>query len=128
MESILREAHERLTGRNLRGAVMGVARFDATAGTVTFADNGVTIVSVTLNSSGFAGFGTSGTSSLAVGNHVITAVYSGDANFTGSTATLTQTVNQRISSTAVTSSVNPSGVGQAVTFTATASSQFCGST
>src|SRR5205807_2416025 len=60
------------------------------------------------------------TSALTVGNHTITVSYSGDSNFTGSTsAALTQTVNQDSTTTTVTSDINPSVFGQAVTFTAT---------
>ncbi len=55
---------------------------------------------------------------LAVGSHPMTAVYSGDATNAGSTsAVLTQVVTKTASATAVSSSVNPSTVGQAVTFT-----------
>ena len=40
------------------------------------------------------GYATYSTASLVAGSHAITAEYSGDANFTGSTATTyTQTVN-----------------------------------
>src|SRR5260370_19161181 len=61
------------------------------------------------------------TSSLSVGGHSITAVYSGDSNFAGSTSpALGQNVNQAGSATAVTSN-NPSSFGQTVTFTATVS-------
>jgi hypothetical protein len=57
---------------------------------------------------------------LSPGSHPITAVYSGDAHFSGSTsATLTQTVNAASTATSLTSSANPSAYGQAVTFTAT---------
>src|SRR5206468_12439299 len=45
----------------------------------------------------------------------------GDGNFTASTGTLSQTVNQDGTSTTLTSSANPSVYGQAVTFTATVS-------
>jgi hypothetical protein len=59
-------------------------------GTVIFKDGGVTLGTGTLNGSGIATFTTS---SLAVNAHSITAVYSGDANFTGSTSSiLTQKV------------------------------------
>ena len=59
-------------------------------------------------------------SSLAVGNHTVTASYSGDGGFNASSGTLAggQTVNKANSSTAVASSVNPSLFGQPVTFTA----------
>jgi hypothetical protein len=56
---------------------------------------------------------------LAVGTHSITAQYSGDANYDGDTsAAVTVTVNQAVSTTAVTSSVNPSVAGQSVTLSA----------
>ena len=56
---------------------------------------------------------------LSVGAHPITAVYSGDGNFTGSASSVfTQNVSLPVSKTSVTSSDNPSQVGQLVTFTA----------
>jgi hypothetical protein len=61
------------------------------------------------------------TAALSVGNHSITAVYSGDSTYASSTsAVLTQTVSTGSVSTTTTlsSSVNPSVVGQSVTFTA----------
>ncbi|MGA2880751.1 MAG: Ig-like domain repeat protein [Bryobacteraceae bacterium] len=59
-------------------------------GSVTFKDGTTTLGSVTL-SGGVAEFSTS---ALAVGVHSITAVYSGDFNYVGSTSpVLTQTVN-----------------------------------
>ncbi len=49
----------------------------------------------------------------------ITAVYSGDANFAGSTSpAVTQTVNRAATSTEVTAVVNPSVTGQTITATA----------
>jgi hypothetical protein len=64
------------------------------------------------------------TSALAVGTHFITATYSGDANFGGSTSSaLTQAVSASTISTttALTSSLIPSAYGQQVTFSATVS-------
>ncbi len=56
---------------------------------------------------------------LAVGTHTIAAQYSGDANYGGDTsAAVTVTVTQAGSTTAVTSSANPSSAGQSVTLTA----------
>jgi len=87
-------------------------------GTVTFKDNGATIGTAPLSGGG----GTLMTSALGVGTHPITAVYSGDADFAGSTsAPLTQTVNPAATLTALMSSVTPSVFGQSVTFTATLS-------
>ena len=60
------------------------------------------------------------TTSVPVGSQAITAVYSGDTNYTlGTSAVLTQTVNPDLTTTKVTSSANPSVHGQSVTLTAT---------
>jgi hypothetical protein len=84
-------------------------------GTVTF-DDGSTILGTSTLSSGTATFSTS---ALVAGSHSITAIYSGDGTFTGSTSTpLTQVVNPDATSTSVISSPNPSSFGQAVTITA----------
>jgi alpha-tubulin suppressor-like RCC1 family protein len=65
----------------------------------------------------------SGITSLAPGNHVITALYSGDANNAPSIGLLPggEIVQGVVTSTstAITSAVNPSEYGQSVTFTAT---------
>ncbi|MGA3212593.1 MAG: Ig-like domain repeat protein [Terriglobales bacterium] len=64
------------------------------------------------------------TSTLPVGGDAIVATYSGDVNNAGSSAALTQIVNSGTviaSTTVVTSSLNPSTVGAAVTFTASVS-------
>lgn len=64
--------------------------------------------------------GTINVSTLAAGNHSLTACYSGDADFAASgSATLTQSVNLVATALQLTSSVNPSVFGQSVTFTAT---------
>ena len=88
-------------------------------GTVQFFDGTTQIGSKTLDPT--TGTATFVTSSLAVGNHVITAQYLGDQNDAGSTsAPLTQVVNPiTISTTTLASSPNPSTFGQNVTFTAT---------
>jgi hypothetical protein len=87
-------------------------------GTVTFIDSGSMIGTGTL-SGGVASFATS---SLTPGNHNITAIYAGQGNFLSSTSSpLTQTINRIASTTSLTSSINPSSVGQAITLTATVS-------
>ena len=88
-------------------------------GTVTFLDGGSSIGTGNLNGAGVATFSTS---ALAVGNHTITASYGADANFDVSTGSLTgnpQVISKANTSTAATSSANPSVFGQSVTFTAT---------
>src|SRR5205807_1299552 len=93
-------------------------------GTVTFQDAATTLGTGTL-SGGTATFTTSG---LGTGAHSITAIYGGDANFTGSTSPiLTQTINKTASSSSVVaSSNNPSIIGTAVTFTASVTSPVTG--
>ncbi|MET8946043.1 Ig-like domain-containing protein [Streptomyces sp. NPDC004542] len=72
---------------------------------------------VTLDAHGTASFTL--TTPLSAGDHIITAVYGGDVNFTGSTGTHTQTVQRALTSTAVTSAPDPSHFGETVTLTVT---------
>ena len=58
------------------------------------------------------------TSSLTARTHTIKATYGGDATFRPSSGTVTQIVNKYTTTTSLTSSLNPSQFGQAVTFTA----------
>jgi hypothetical protein len=89
-------------------------------GTVTFMDGGSALGTAALNASGVA---TLSVSSLAVGSHSITAVYSGDGDHDGSTSpALSQSVGTASTTTTLTSSPNPSRSGRTVTFTATVSS------
>ncbi len=86
-------------------------------GTVTFYDGGTEIGTSPLSLNGKATFTTS---LLSVAAHAITAVYGGDPNYTVATSeTLAQDVGLAGTLTRVVSSVNPSVVAQAVTFTAT---------
>ena len=66
-------------------------------------------------------------STLAAGNDSITASYLGGGGFASSKSTpLTQTVKVATTATSVTSSLNPAGTNQAVTFTVKVSSQYGG--
>ncbi len=88
-------------------------------GTVAFQDGGTTVatVSVVNNQAAYM------TIYKKSGLHVIMAVYSGDANNTGSTSvTLMECAGSCGTGTAVTTSGSPSQVGQPVTFTATVTS------
>ncbi|MGB6744160.1 MAG: Ig-like domain repeat protein [Terracidiphilus sp.] len=89
-------------------------------GTVTFMDGAATLGTAPLT----AGVATYATATLAVGMHSITAVYSGDATngILGSTSTVVKQDVQAATTVTVTSSLNPSNFGSAVTFTATVSS------
>jgi hypothetical protein len=88
-------------------------------GTVQFAVDGVNVGSpVAISAAGTAS--SAAVSNLSVGNHTITAVYSGDTHFSTSTsAGFTQTVSKASTTTAVASSANPAAPGQSITFTAT---------
>jgi hypothetical protein len=86
-------------------------------GSVQFNIDGTNIGgALTLNAQGRATFATT---ALAAGAHNVLAIYSGSAVFSGGTsATISQTVNQLATTTTVTSNRNPSVSGQSVTFTA----------
>lgn len=86
-------------------------------GTVTFADGAVTLATAPVN----AGVATYPTAALAVGVHPLTATYSGGAanDILGSTSAVLNQDVQAPASIIVTSSLNPSTYGLAVTFTAT---------
>lgn len=85
-------------------------------GTVTFKDGATVLGTITLS----AGVAKLTTKTLKVGAHSITAIYNGSVSFFASTsAALKQTVNKASTSTSLTSTPNPSTLGQTVKFTAT---------
>jgi hypothetical protein len=94
-------------------------------GTITFDDFGHSFGSGTLDSTGHATFSTT---SLPRGNHAITAVYSGDSNFAGSSSSpWGQTVNRDGTGTTLAPSSGSSVFGQTVTFTAAVTASSPGS-
>ena len=100
----------------LTAAVTPNSGTTAPAGSVTFKDGNTALATRTL-SNGQAMYTTA---TLSAGGHSITVVYLGNANFTGSASpVLTQTVNPLNTGTTLVSSLNPSTLGQSVTFTAT---------
>jgi MYXO-CTERM domain-containing protein len=95
-------------------------------GIVTFRDGAAVIGTSSVDGAGVATFATSG---LGSGSHTIAADYSGDGNFTASTApAVTQVVNQDGATVAVSSAPNPSTYGSAATFTAAVTSAGTGGT
>jgi hypothetical protein len=81
-------------------------------GAVVFMD-GPTLLGFTSVSNNSASFAVS---NLSVGTHTITARYTGDTNFSGSTsAAIPETVNQGSASVTLGTSLNPSSYGQAIT-------------
>jgi hypothetical protein len=87
-------------------------------GTVTFRDGAAALATVPL----VGGSASFNTSTLTVGSHSLTAVYNGSASFAASTSAVrTQVVNPGNTTTSLTSSPNPSTVGQTVTLSSTVS-------
>jgi Bacterial Ig-like domain (group 3)/FG-GAP-like repeat/FG-GAP repeat len=92
-------------------------------GTVIFYDGSISIGSATLTS----GTAAIPVSSLSAGTHSITAAYQGSATFSGSTsAPVSQVVNAASTATTLSSSLNPAGTNQSVTFGATVTSHYGG--
>ena len=86
-------------------------------GSVTFLDGTTTLGTADLDTAGQASLTVTG---LAVGDHVLTAAYGGDAQTLGSTsAALTETVAPAVTAVTLASSENPAPVGVAITLTAT---------
>ena len=87
-------------------------------GTVTFMDGATTLGTSTLDGTGTAALTID---NLPVGDHTaITAIYSGDPNFSGGTSpAIDQVVNLDNTTIVLTSSPDPSTYGQSITFTVT---------
>ena len=107
------------TSVTLNSTVTPASGSGTPTGTVTFMDGATTLSTQTL-SSGAASFSTS---SLAIGTHTITAVYSGDSNYSGSTSaavTVTVTAASMIgTTTSLTASASSINTGASVTFNST---------
>ena len=88
-------------------------------GTVAFKDGAVAITGCTAQTVSSGSATCTITGYTGAGSHTITAVYSGDANYAGSTSPLlTQTVSKTTTTIGVSSETNPGTVGQAETYTA----------
>src|SRR5205085_3471887 len=103
-------------GFNITATVTSLVEGTIT-GTVQFAIDGAnrgTPVTVTAGSAALSGI-----SDLAVGNHTVTATYTGSSSYAVSTGSLAdgQTVTTAGTATALGSSPNPVGAGQPVSFT-----------
>jgi Bacterial Ig-like domain (group 3) len=92
-------------------------------GTITYEDGSTVLAAVSLTN----GQATYTTSSLSLGNHFITAAYSGDSNYPPGSTTLVESVLYDSTAT-IASSANPSVFGQPITLTATVSPVSPGST
>ena len=95
-----------LVGQSVTFTATVTASVGTPTGTVTFKDGVTTLGTGTLG----GGSTTFMTSALAVGSHSITAVYGGDANFSGSTSSpLTQIVNNSPPSISIADVTLPEG-------------------
>ena len=84
-------------------------------GTVTFLDGATSLGTVNV-SNNLAQFSVP---TLSLGSHTLTAQYSGDTKFAGSTsAPITETVNPSVTTTTVSPNINPSNLGQSIVITA----------
>ena len=91
----------------------------AATGTVKFEDGGIAISGCNAQTVK-SGSATCAVANLTAGSHWVKAVYSGDSNYATSTSPgLTQTVNKKATTMTVSSSLNPSIVGEGLTYTAT---------
>jgi hypothetical protein len=101
-----------IAGSSVGGGVQGNP---APTGTVTFED-GTTVLGTATVTNSFASFKTT---SLTVGAHSITAIYSGDTDYLTSTSTaVSTTINQARTSTTLQAAPGTALVGAPVTFTA----------
>jgi len=86
------------------------------SGTVTFYSGSTSLATISLNNGG----ATLGISSLAVGSHMLTAVYSGDSYYGKTTSnSVTETIDKATPKVTLTSSSNPGKAGNSVKFTVT---------
>ncbi len=109
-------ANPSASGRSITFTAVVSAPSGTPTGTVAFKD-GNTILSTVSLSNGQAVYTTS---SLSVATHIITAVYNGDANYTGSTSNaVSQLINKSGTTTSLTGPKGAVNYGQSITFTAT---------
>lgn len=123
--SVTSSLNPSFSGQSVTFTVTVTGAFGGTpTGSVVLKDGSATLTALTLGTSGTV---TYSTTQLTVGSHAISASYVGDANFLASSKAITQVVKKNTTTTAVTSSLNPSNVGQSVTLTAAVSSTTGGS-
>ena len=89
-------------------------------GTLALLDSSSTVATATIAGAGSASFSTA---ALSIGTHTLTATYGGDANNSAATsASVTVVVRQANSNTLLITSANPLTLGNALTLTATITS------
>ncbi|MFL6156247.1 MAG: Ig-like domain repeat protein, partial [Marmoricola sp.] len=88
------------------------------AGTIVFKD-GATVIGTQPVSSSTGEQASVTVSNLSVGQHAVSATYSGDDDFNGSNGSASQTVTRAQTTTVLVSSANPAQSGQGIQYTAT---------
>lgn len=115
-----------LLGQSITFTATISAPDNAILGPIALTDGGTPLATLTPDSNGIA---TYTTSTLTIGTHGIHAFYNGDATHTSQSGFVNQqVVNGYPTPTTLTSSLNPAGIGQAITFTATTTFGSNGST
>ena len=97
-------------------------------GNVAFTDGGGPVAGCTVSFTASTGKATCTTSTLSLGAHTLKAVYAGDASYTTSNSSITQTVNQGSTTTTISTSNTSPAVNQQVTLTATVTPNPTGAT
>jgi hypothetical protein len=113
--SVTASANPAVVGQALTLTASATSATGVPTGTVKFLDGGTVLGTSTLTN----GKAVLATSALAAGTHSIEAVYSGDADDTAGTSPAISVLEQRATTTTVTSSVNPVSTLSAVVITAT---------
>jgi hypothetical protein len=91
-------------------AIVANAGKDVPTGTIVFTDGGTTLGTVALDPTGTA---TIALAALPAGTHAVIASYSGnDTNFAAVSAMLSEAVNKRVTTTALTATVDPTNSQQ----------------
>lgn len=118
-ETLTSSLNPAIVGQNVTFTAQLSAESGTPTGSVQFLDGTTPLSTQTVSTSGAAVFSTN---SLIIGSHTITANYQPTGSFSAATASLVQVINGYTTATTITSSLNPSTVGQSVTFTATVTS------
>lgn len=93
------------------------------SGSVTFSDGSTVLGTVPVDGSGNASLPIS---TLAIGTHNLSVTFAGNTGWNGSSSSPVSELVNSGTSTALTSSLNPSGLGASVTFTATVTASASG--
>lgn len=106
-------------------AVLAAVGGNTPTGSVTFMDNGAGLGAFAVDSTGAARVRTA---ALSVGNHTIVAVYAGDLNFSGASASTAQLVKNAATTTTAAVSADPGTYGAPLTLSANVGSNGGGAT